>query len=175
MKLKSSQTNHRKRTLIYALILLLTFAAAGYYFRTTSHTQPSPTQPTNVPPSTTATTPNDSGTNTPDKSTPGATTYTPSTSVQVVIVDASQYGATVEVRAYASALENGQCEITFTHGQTSLKKQVTATPGPSTTSCATLSVPRSEFAAAGTWEIVVQYRSSSGAFSGSTKQSITIT
>lgn len=97
----------------------------------------------------------------------------PPQSTQVVIVDASQYGTTFEVRAYAVAPENGTCTFVFS-GPSTLTKQSTATPGPTTSPCKTVDVPTSEFSSKGAWKLTVTYESASGNYKGSLSKDITI-
>jgi hypothetical protein len=76
----------------------------------------------------------------------------------VVIVDASQYNQTIEVRAFVSnVVENGTCRFTFSKDSSSFEKQTPANAEASSTPCASLYVPRSEFSAAGTWALDVTY------------------
>jgi hypothetical protein len=79
-----------------------------------------------------------------------------------VIVDAGQYGDIVEVRAFAPGTvdSDGKCTFTFTLGTNTVTKQSAASPDASSTRCANLQVPRSEFTAAGTWQLNVTYDSS---------------
>lgn len=76
----------------------------------------------------------------------------------IVIVDANQYGAEIEVRAFISNLiKDGICTITFKKDTYSIQKQVSATADASTTPCMNLEVPRSEFAVNGSWTVTVEY------------------
>lgn len=96
----------------------------------------------------------------------------PSTTATVTptIVDASQYDQAVEVRAFVSVVEsNATCTIVFKHGSATVTKQVPAIPDASTTRCTNLSVPRSEFSAAGTWDVTVNYASAKSAGSATAK------
>jgi hypothetical protein len=86
------------------------------------------------------------------------------------IVDANQYNQAIEVRAFVGAVENnGQCVVTFKQGTAAVSKQVTAIPDASTTRCTNISVPRSEFASPGTWDVTVTYNSPKSQGSSSTK------
>lgn len=82
-------------------------------------------------------------------------------SVTPVIVDASQYGDQVEVRAYTSGIfeEGGTCTITFTKGTLKITKQVPASEDATTTRCTNLNVSRTEFSQPGQWTTVVSYSS----------------
>lgn len=92
-------------------------------------------------------------------------------SVTVFIVDASQYDNTVEVRAYVSGVvESGVCNVVFTQGTSKITKQVAATANASSTVCATLDVPLSEFSGRGTWNVTVSYSSDTSV--GSTSKDI---
>lgn len=83
----------------------------------------------------------------------------PSTA-KVVIVDASQYENTVEVRAFISnLLEDGTCTFTFRNGNNVFKKSQPAIPDASTTPCTALTVSREEFVQAGKWNLTVTYES----------------
>lgn len=79
---------------------------------------------------------------------------------EVFISDANQYEDEVEVRAYMPrAFENGSCEIVLKKGASEIKKTLPAVADGSYTMCAALNVPRSDFAAAGTWNATVTYTS----------------
>ena len=82
--------------------------------------------------------------------------------VTPVIVDASQYAGQIEVRSYVPGIyeEGGTCTIRFTKGAQSVSKSVPASKDATTTRCANLAVPRSEFSEAGEWSVVVTYSSS---------------
>lgn len=97
----------------------------------------------------------------------------PSDNVGVVIVDASQYDNIFEIRAYANATESGTCSYTFTSGSKTVTKQTDANSGPSTASCNTLEVPVSELGI-GTWDITIDYASTSKNYTGTTKLTATI-
>jgi hypothetical protein len=97
---------------------------------------------------------------------------TPSKSVGVVIVDASQYGSTVEVRSYANTISNGTCTFTFSRaGYSAIVRQTAATSGASTSSCGTLDLAASVFPAHGSWNCIVSYASADGKYSGSSTSS----
>ena len=85
------------------------------------------------------------------------------TEATVVISDAGYYDNQIEVRAFVSnMIEAGTCTITFTHGDTNIKKQVVAFKDASTTQCTALNVPRSQFPTGGTWTVKVAYKSAHG-------------
>ena len=93
--------------------------------------------------------------------------------VDVVIVDADQYGNEIEVRAFvANLVENGTCTIRFSKDATYFDKEVPAYSDASTTPCVTLTVPRQEFASAGTWDVTITYKGSQKM--GSTQGTINI-
>ena len=76
----------------------------------------------------------------------------------VAIVDASQYGSEVEVRAFvANTIQDGTCTIVFEKDSEQLTKKVPAFADATTTPCMNLVVPRSEFSAAGEWNVMVTY------------------
>ena len=78
--------------------------------------------------------------------------------VNVVVVDSSQYDSEIEVRAFASNIvQDGICKFTFTKDSTSFSKEAPAKADASTTPCLTLNVPRSEFNSAGTWQVTIKY------------------
>lgn len=80
--------------------------------------------------------------------------------VNVVIVDSTQYDSEIEVRAFASNIvQDGTCKITFTKDTASFSKEVPAKADASTTPCLTLNVPRTEFNSIGTWQVTVEYTS----------------
>lgn len=78
--------------------------------------------------------------------------------VGVVIVDASQYGDTVEIRAFATnILKDGECTFAFSLDQLSFVKKTPAYADASTTPCVALSLPASEFEKTGQWSLEVSY------------------
>lgn len=82
--------------------------------------------------------------------------------VNVVISDASQYGDTIEVRAYIpDSFEAGVCTVTFSRNGEKIVKTVEAFTDSSYTICPMVAVPVSEFPAAGTWTVEVVYSSES--------------
>lgn len=91
----------------------------------------------------------------------------PSTA-SINIVDATQYGDTVEVRAYISNVyeDGGRCIATFTMGSSSVTQASTAFKDATTTQCGALDIPRSRFPNSGNWQLVLSYSSSTA--SGST-------
>ncbi len=81
-------------------------------------------------------------------------------SVDVVITDASQYGNDIEVRAFTpDILQEGECVITFTKGEHSLRKNAPAHPDATTTICTNPAINRDEFPASGEWTVVVSFTS----------------
>ena len=83
-------------------------------------------------------------------------------SVTPVIVDASQYGNEVEVRAYVPGIieDGGTCTVTFTKGSLSVTKQSTGEKDATTTRCTNITIPRSEFKDYGKWNVSLSYSSS---------------
>ncbi len=92
----------------------------------------------------------------------------------VVIVDASQYDNTIEVRSYISNVyeDGGECKITFTKDRQTITHTKTGFKDAKTTQCGTLEVNRSEFSTTGIWKVMVQYNSSSA--TGSSEKTLTI-
>ena len=81
-------------------------------------------------------------------------------SADVVIVDASQYDNTIEVRAFVSNhVEGGTCSYRFTRGNNTINKSLPAHADASTSICPMLEVDRSEFPSSGDWQLVVSYES----------------
>lgn len=91
--------------------------------------------------------------------------------VSVVITDASQYDQQIEIRAYVSGvIENGGiCEILIKQGVQEIVKKVSGKSDATTTRCEALTVPRSEFANNGQWQVTVSYTSSSASGKSSVK------
>lgn len=82
----------------------------------------------------------------------------------LVITDASQYNDAVEVRAYSPSIyeDGGTCTYTFTKNEHTITKTTAAHKDAKTTYCTTLSVPRSEFADSGVWNLEISLVSASG-------------
>lgn len=97
-------------------------------------------------------------------------------SPNIVVVDASQYDDTVEVRAYISNIyeDGGTCEVTFTKGQARITRSTEAYKDATTTQCKPINIPRGEFKSAGQWQVTVSYSSPTASGSGA-QQTITIT
>ena len=77
---------------------------------------------------------------------------------QIVIVDSSQYGDEIEVRAFvANVTQDGTCTVTFAKDGENIVKKVDAFADASTSPCINVIVPRSEFISAGEWTVTVQY------------------
>lgn len=94
--------------------------------------------------------------------------------VSVVVANASQEDQQITVNAFTSdVFENGgKCTATFTQGNTQFSKTVSANENASTTDCAPIRVNRSEFSAAGSWQVTVGYSSSTAS---GTSASVTFT
>ena len=77
----------------------------------------------------------------------------------VIINDASQYGSNIEVRSYVEGVveTDGTCTVTFSKGNQSFSKTTEPLTNPTYTTCATVSVPVSEFPSTGTWQVTVNY------------------
>jgi hypothetical protein len=83
-------------------------------------------------------------------------------SAEVIIVDASQYGDEIEVRAFvANVIESGTCTFWFHKLNIEITKTTPAYADASTTPCITLTIPRSEFPEAGDWGLTVSFESAS--------------
>ena len=87
------------------------------------------------------------------------------TNATIIITDSSYYtdDNVVEVRAYASNIfeDGGTCTATFTQtGQTTVTKTSQAFKDATSTQCGAINVPRTQFPAAGTWNVTVSYTSS---------------
>jgi len=84
--------------------------------------------------------------------------------VSVLIVDASQYGSNVEIRAYTPNVveTDGICSVTLTQaGKSSVFGSSKGLQNAQTTQCSTISIPVSSFSNKGTWVAVVTYSSAS--------------
>lgn len=93
-------------------------------------------------------------------------TSAPSKTASVVVVDGHQYGDIVEVRAFIDNLfeSGGTCTATFTKsGSPTVAQSSSASPGATTTNCQTIDIPRAKFDTAGSWQLVVTYRSGDAA------------
>jgi hypothetical protein len=87
-------------------------------------------------------------------------TYQSPSTAAVVISDARQYGNQIEVRAFVSNVyQDGTCTVTFTQGNHTVQKQVSAFKDATTTQCTGVDVPRSELPTAGAWTVKVVYQS----------------
>ena len=95
---------------------------------------------------------------------------------KVIIVDGSQYGETVEIRSYIQNVyeDGGECKAVLSKsGQTSVSATSTAFKDATTTQCGPINIPRTQFNAAGNWDLVITY--TSPAHSGmSTKQTVAL-
>jgi hypothetical protein len=88
---------------------------------------------------------------------------TPPHTANVVVVDGSQYNDTVEVRAYISNIyeDGGECTATLTNNGPTITETSKAFKDATTTQCGTIDIPRSKFATAGDWQLLVTYSSAS--------------
>lgn len=92
------------------------------------------------------------------------TSPTPAPSTQGVtpiIVDASQYDAQVEVRAFVPGIveDGGTCTIAFTGPAGKVTKQVSANADATTTRCQNLTLKSTDLRPTGTWRVSVAYKS----------------
>lgn len=93
--------------------------------------------------------------------------------VSVVIVDASKYDQIFEIRAYAdNVVEDGVCTYTLTSGDTTIKKETEATSSASTSSCKTLDIDINELSTSNSWNLTIEYTSSSNSYYGETSTTI---
>ena len=177
-------TSHKRKVAIGITILVALIAAAGVFAYQYTQTDPESTettsQGTNQPPSeSNATTDsgvkNDSDSEDPADETTNETPDSPKT-VDVVIVDASQYDQVIEVRGYADTIAPGTCTYTFKHqsGDSSFTRTSVATVGASTVSCTTVDIKRSDFSQPGTWNIAIDYKSQSGDVVGSNNKTFNV-
>ena len=95
--------------------------------------------------------------------------------VDVAITDASQYGDTVEVRAFVpEVVEKGKCVIEFRKDGLLVSVEETAQPDAASTVCFTSEISTAEFSSSGTWEVSVKYTSDSGNISGMAETEVVI-
>lgn len=86
----------------------------------------------------------------------------PANKAEIIVTDASQYNATIEVRAFSSNVyeDTGTCTATFSlAGSPDVTVQQKAFKDATTTQCGALDASRSTFARAGTWKVTVSYSS----------------
>lgn len=97
----------------------------------------------------------------------------PVTEANVVIVDASQYDNSVEVRAFVSnIIKDGTCSFTFTKDNNKVTKVGPAFGDASSTPCIAQTIPVSEFSESGEWNLVVRYEADGVAGSAETTVNI---
>lgn len=86
----------------------------------------------------------------------------PASSVaDILISDASQYGDTVEVRAYIPNIyeDSGTCTAKFTKNSQEVSVSSKAFKDAKTTQCGALDLDRQSFSEAGEWKLVIAYKS----------------
>ncbi|HTE22518.1 MAG TPA: hypothetical protein VK674_05765 [Candidatus Limnocylindria bacterium] len=84
--------------------------------------------------------------------------------VTVIITDADQYDAIIEVRSFISDhYQDGTCTITIKKGSQTVTKKTPAYRDASTTICTNPLIKRSEFPSAGDWQVTVAYASKDAA------------
>ena len=85
--------------------------------------------------------------------------------IKPIITYAGQYGAKVEVGAYAPGVyeEGGICGAKFTNNGLVLERKVQATKSASSVDCPVVSLTNQEFMQKGLWNVVVSYESSTAA------------
>lgn len=95
-----------------------------------------------------------------DDSSSGSTSQNTNSNTLVVIADASQYGDTIEIRAFIpNHYQDGTCSFTLTNGSRRIQKTTPATRDASTTICANPLIKRSDIPAPGDWQLIVGYMS----------------
>jgi len=141
--------------------------------KTAASTSPSPSaSPSSSDSSNTATKQQDesSGTNGTDSSSSSGLK-----TVQVAVTYSSVTGNNFEIRSFVSGVvENGgTCTATLSQGSQVVTQASSGTINSSTTQCGTIDIPMSKFSSAGSWSLVVTYKSStSSGTSGSMEVSL---
>jgi hypothetical protein len=81
--------------------------------------------------------------------------------VTPIITDASQSDSQVRISGYVSGVfeDGGTCTITITQGSSKIVKTATAFENVSTTQCSPVTLQRSDFPAAGQWQVTLAYNS----------------
>lgn len=81
--------------------------------------------------------------------------------VNPIIVSAAVVGTQVEVRSYVAGVleDGGECKATFTQGSQSFVRLSEGSADATTTTCAKISVNKSDFPATGKWQVIVSYSS----------------
>ena len=176
--INARQKNSKKRLLIIAFIALLIAIVIGYFFYQKSNTPEAEKKTTtktasgvNLDPPTEQEKEAANDQKTENIKRDEAVSSTPKTTTpSIVVVDADQYGNTIEVRAYISNLyeNNGTCTATFTKAGTKVSKSSSGFKDATTTQCTPINIARSEFPQAGEWKYTVSYQSAAG--SGSTNE-----
>ena len=89
--------------------------------------------------------------------------------VSVIITDASQYGDSIEIRAFVqNYIKNGTCTIIIQKGSTQINKQVPAYADASSTICTNLNLSRSEISD-GEWNVSVGFESTDASGTSQTR------
>jgi hypothetical protein len=164
-------TKNRKNPLL--IISVLFFASAFFLLKITNKTNPIKNSEKNDQQVTRPVNSIDYGPPTDEEANAGdeqkkiilekeSTNNIPSKTIDLVIVDASQYGSEIEIRAFVpNHTENGSCVFLFSkEGQQDIQKTMPATADASTTTCMTLTVPTSEYPVSGKWNLAITYTSS---------------
>jgi len=179
MKSKTKKNQKRTYLIIAAVVAAVVIAGLVIGFYVAGRTAPNSAAPNTETTNETTTTeqegtvdkPNKTDDTQPDGVPP---TTTEPTNASMVIVDASQYGSTFEVRSYVNAVEAGTCTYTFVLGSQKVTKQTETLMNGDTTSCSTLDVSTSEFGSSGNWQLTIDYRATSGAIAGQIKKTVEI-
>lgn len=95
-------------------------------------------------------------------------TVIPTSEVKPVIIDSSQYGPIVEVRAFTPGIfeSNGKCKIEFKKDGSTVTKETSTYQDASSTNCNNLEVSINEFSDSGEWQVSVTY---TGSFTSKTE------
>lgn len=180
--MKKTKTFPRNKKLLYGLLIFIVVAAGlvvlSFWLKqggkaATDNSSPTQGSPTSNP---NTKTPDTVPTGTKNDTNADKNTVVPSSAknVEVLIVDASQYGNTFEIRAYAAAPEDGTCTFTLSKGALVVTKESPATIGPSTSSCQTVDIPVDNFTEKGSWHLVISYKSKSSNYTGSTSKEVVV-
>ncbi len=196
MKIKNKVKNNKAIIILSVCTVVLIICAIIVYLnreslfglitnntsQTTSQNKPSDSKNASEPDKTSNDSPNSISDGTAEQQLPKPSSNSGSSSgsssvsksVAVSINDASQYGNTIEVRAYINGIveSDGTCTFTFTKDAKTITKTSASLTNPNYTNCETVSVPTSEFASKGTWQLKISYQSPKSQGSASTSLEI---
>lgn len=179
-------TNRRKRLLIITAIVLLLAVGGGVAYKLTASRQATDNKLPESSPSDTINTqpPTEEEKQEAEQNKdrivdeanrpPAPTNAEGKKTVAPVIVDAGQYGSTIEVRAYEPGIteSDGQCSYTFTRNGQTVSRQLPAIADATTTRCTNLKLERSAFPVAGEWQLSVTYNSAKTTGSSTSKVTV---